>query len=373
MPRNIEDRLARLRTRRSGTDRLDRVAFAARDEVLAKSLVAEGWERRSAKPHTRYALGAMEAVDAAGTRKSIESAQRVGRQLQIGLSMSVAFRLQGSVPLDVHIRNVSDVDLLTIDLRMLTYATFGSRAGTYSGTSLTSIGVLSELRRASEKLLTAAYPAATVDCTGGKCIALSGGTLERPVDVVPSHWNDTVAYQASAQEHDRGVTILNKKVPTTIDNQPFLHIKRVHDADATVLGGLKKAIRLTKNVKNDADDQANACKLPSFDIAALLYYADRGALLAGHDRDLAILQETQRFLDWCCRNHGEAKQLRTPDGSRAILDTAAKLEGLLAISLEMDELANRVAVEQVPSIGIGSLDQQRVRKILREAYIPKAA
>ncbi|MDP9412548.1 MAG: hypothetical protein M3Q08_00260 [Pseudomonadota bacterium] len=373
MSRNIEDRLARLRTRRKGTDRLERVATAARDEVLAKALVTEGWEKRSSKPHTRYALGAMEAVDAEGTKKSVDTAVRVGRQLEKGLSMSVTFRLQGSVPLDVHIRGVSDVDLLTIDLRMLTYASAGPLAGQYARTTLSSMGCLIQLRGEAEKLLKAAYPAATVDCSGGKCIALSGGSLERPVDVVPSHWFDTVAYQASRQEHDRGVTILNKKVPTTIDNLPFLHIKRVHDADATVLGGLKKAIRLTKNVKNDADDQTNACKLPSFDIAALLYHADRGALLAGYTHDLAILHETQRFLDWAWRNQAEAKLLRTPDGSRAILDTPAKFDGLLAISLEMDDLANRVAAEQVPVMGIGVLDQQRVRKILREASIPKAA
>lgn len=93
-----------------------------------------------------------------------------------------------------------------------------------SPSTRTSLSVLLALRGGAERLLENAYPAVKVDCSGGKCIALSGGSLALPVDVVPAHWEDTAAYQASGQEQDRGVTILDKKVPKTIDNLPFLHI-----------------------------------------------------------------------------------------------------------------------------------------------------
>lgn len=374
MARNINDRLTKLNSRRKGTDRLDRVATASYAEVLAKSLVTESWEKRATnQPHTRYALGAMQAVSDRYTQISIETAERVGKQLIANLPMSVSFRLQGSVPLDVHIRGVSDVDLLTLDNRFLTYNRFGSRANTYSFTTLTSLGVLLELRREAERVLKAAYPAATVDCSGGKCIGLSGGSLARPVDVVPSHWDDNAAYQSSLQEHDRGVTILNKKVPETLGNLPFLHIKRVHDRDTSVLGGLKKAIRLTKNVKNDAENEDSAAKLPSFDIAALLYHADQSALRSGYTYELAILRETQRFLDWCYHNKEAAKQLRTPDGSRCILDTEAKFTGLTTISVEMDALAKEVAREQLAGVSLGEPNWTQIDEALRKAYIPDAA
>lgn len=374
MARNINERLSNLNTRRKGLDRLGAITAASYQEFLAESRVVETWQRRAtSQPYTRYALGAMQAVSPNYTKISIETAERVGKQLVDKLTMPVSFRLQGSVPLDVHIRGVSDVDLLTIDQRLLTYERDGIRGNTYGSTPLTSLGILLELRVEAERILKSAYPAATVNCSGGKCIALSGGSLARPVDVVPAHWHDNSTYQLSLEEHDRGVTILNKRVPETLGNLPFLHIKRVHDRDNSVFGGLKKAIRLTKNVKNDAEDEAGAAKLPSFDIAALLYHADQSALLAGYTHELTILRETQRFFDWCYRNKDTAKLLKTPDGSRCILDTTAKLDGLTTLTFELDSLAKEVAREQLAGRVLGDLTLPQIDSALRTAYIPSAA
>lgn len=374
MARDIQDRLKQLNSRRKGTDQLDRLATASIQDVLIKSMQTESWERRAAaQPHTRYALGAMQAVDDRYTQISVETADRVGKQLQSSLSMPVEFRLQGSVPLDVHIRGVSDVDLLTFESYHLTYNPAGCRASFYLSTNRTSLGSLLNLRQESERVLKAAYPAAKVDCSGGKCIALSGGSLARPVDVVPAHWHDNVEYQASLQEHDRGVTILDKRKPETISNLPFLHIKRVHDRDTATLGGLKKAIRLAKNVKNDAENEASASKLPSFDIAGLLYHADQNALRIGYQYELAVLRETQRFLDWCYHNKSDAAQFPTPDGSRCVLDTQAKFDALTTISIEMDKLAAAVAKEQLAGISFGEPTSLQIDDVLRRTTIPKAA
>lgn len=376
MPRNINDRLTHLNSRRSGTDRITSLNSTFAADAITKSLLQESYQKRvtSAQPHTRYAVGAMQEVSADYTRISLDTAEKVGKQL-VALSMAVEFRLQGSVPLNVHIRGVSDVDLLTLDTGYRTYAPSGSRAltGMYRyPDSRGSVTVLNALRTEAERLLKNAYPAAKVDCSKGKCIALSGGSLARPVDVVPSHWYDSIDYQASMQEHDRGVVILDKKVPEALDNMPFRHIKRVHDRDISLLGGLKKAIRLTKNVKNDAESSI-ASKLPSFDLAALLYHADHSALRAGYTYELAILRETQRFLDWCWHNKDAAKTLRTPDGSRTILNTADKMSALLAISSEMDALAKEVAKEQVATLRYADPSWLQVDEALRKAYIPAAA
>lgn len=213
--------------------------------------------------------------------------------------------------------------------------------------------------------MVAAYPAATVDCTGGKAIALSGGSLARPVDVVPSHWNDCSAYQSSQAEHDRAVTILNKHVPETVNNLPFLHIKLINDRDSIAIGGLKKSIRLVKNVKNDADNEASASNLPSFDIAALMYHANIDAFKLGSVYELAILAETQRFFDWCHHNKDQAKLFRTPDNTRTILNTEAKLSALTTISIELDNLSEAVAKEQ----GLAN-NRAQINDLLRQIYIP---
>jgi hypothetical protein len=152
MPRDINERLDNLHKRRRGTDQrsYSRLNDEARLDVIAKSAATESWQRRAAtKPYTRYALGAMQSVGEQYTRICIETAERVGNQLISKVPISLEFRLQGSVPLDVHIRGVSDVDLLTLDTSFCTYATNGARSlgGYYTPTtSRTSLGVLLNLR-----------------------------------------------------------------------------------------------------------------------------------------------------------------------------------------------------------------------------------
>lgn len=377
---DIEKRLNRLRDRRAGTDRLDRLNRTAMDHVLNRRLEIEPWQKRATnQPFTRYALGAMQEVDAEYTRVSIETAERVGKQLKEGLAAkgwTANFRLQGSVPLNVHIRGVSDVDLLSLDGSYISYMRTGSKAlaGFYSGaTSETSVQRLQRLRKEAEKILVEKYPAATVDISGGKAIALSGGSLARPVDVVPSHWLDTIAYQASGLERDRGVVILDKKVPETIDNFPFLHIHEIESrCRENTLGGLRKAIRLCKNVKSDAVADGKDIKLPSFDIAAIMYHADRTALHSGYFYELAILAETQRFLDYLYNNQTFALSLYVPDGSRKIFDKQEKLGALRSLSVEIDQLAVEVAREQSIQLryNAGSISLHEARSALEKVLVP---
>jgi hypothetical protein len=376
MARDINRRIQQLRTRRSGLDRVTKMSMDAQLQARADSVIEEGWQKRATlQPNTRYALGAMQEVTPEYTRISIDTAERVGRQLATGLTaagLSTEFRLQGSVPLNVHIRGVSDVDLLSLQTGFLTYATIGIRSqqGYYTTpTTQTSLGVLWNLRTEIEKILGEKFPATTVDVSGGKAVGISGGSLARPVDVVPCHWFDSAAYQASRESHDRGITILDKKVPETVDNFPFLHIKRLGDRCDSTLGGLRKSIRLCKNVKADAATEGTDISLPSFDIASAMYHADLGALRLGSIYELRILAETQRFLDYLACNHEYAKTLLVPDGSRAIFNTNAKLAGLNRLSIEMDELAKEVAKEQKPALAIGALSLSESRAAIESLLI----
>jgi hypothetical protein len=371
MAREISQRLSALEMRRKGTDSFNDFGLEAQTEVLAKSFVTESYKKRSTQPHTQYALGAMQEVGADYTRVGLETAERVGKQLEQKLTTPVMFRLQGSVPLNIHIRALSDVDLLTLDNRFLTYSLAGCRSHTYGSTNLTSMQVLQELRQGAEKVLREAYPAAKVDCSGSKCIALSGGSLPRSIDVVPSHWNDGIGYQASQELHDRGVTILDSKIPQTLENLPFLHIKLVHDRDLGVFGGLKKAIRLAKSVRRDADSFAVAKKLSSFDIASLMFHADQNALKMSFFYELSVLSETQRFFDWCYNNKNIAKTLRTPDNTRFILDNEDKFTALTTISAELDNLAKEVAKEQAARLRHTDPTLMDARSVLNSVNIPE--
>ncbi|WP_158810163.1 hypothetical protein [Beijerinckia sp. L45] len=318
----------------------------------------------------------MQEVDHDYTRVSLETANRVKSQLENGVvGRNMGYRLQGSVPCNIHIRGVSDVDLLALDQAFFTYDSHGcdARSGYYdSPYHVTPVQALTSLRTQIENVLDSKYPAATVDKTGAKAVKISGGSLPRPVDVVPSHWHNTADYQQSSAEHDRGVNIFDKKLQKTLHNMPFRHIKLVTDrCEGACLGGLKKSIRLCKHVKADAIEDGKDINFSSFDIAATMYHANTAALTVGSTYELAILAETQRWLDYLACNFDYARTLNVPDGSRKIFDSDAKLNGMRRLSIEMDELLKEVAKEQSPQY---SFETERSlpdsRNVVTGSYIP---
>lgn len=141
------------------------------------------------------------------------------------------------------------------------------------------------LRTSCESVLQAKFPAAKVDKSGSKSIALTGGSLRRKVDVVPSHWHDTAAFQQSRNKWDREVRILDKDAGRLISNRPFLHMQRIENKDVRTDGGAKKAIRLLKNIKRDS---SHNIKLTSYDIAGLVWHLDDDALRKPNYLELSL-------------------------------------------------------------------------------------
>lgn len=374
MASDINARLSQLRARRKGDPSivaLSEFASTLNSRFAADAADFEDWETRGASSQrwTRYAIGAMQAVGKKYTEVSEEAGYRVANQLRERLArvgIDAEFKLQGSVPLDVHIKRVSDVDVLAITKDFYTYNSTGPQAmrGVYKNPSQrTSSGVLSSLRLQVESDLDDAFPAAQVDKTGAKAVKVSGGSLPRSVDVVPAHWYDTKEYQVSGRQAERAVTIYNKKTNETIDNLPFLHIERVGSRCDSINGGLRKAIRLCKSVKADSDRDI---QLSSYDIAAIMYHADMSALRLGQYSDLAVLAETQRHLDALYQDPNIAGGLWVPDGSRLIFDTSEKRNWLLQLSIEMDELLKNVYEENFPSL-VSSSSSQHVQRNLVKA------
>lgn len=377
MKRDIESKLKSLNSRRNGTDRIGEISLESINEVFAKSLESESYVKRSpGQKNTQYVLGAMQEVDPDYTRISLEEADRVRNQLKKGLErkeISVEFRIQGSVAANLHIRGVSDVDLLTLDSRYIRYSTSGTRAkqgGYRNPVSYDSLDALVSLRKEAELILEDVFHAAEVKTDGPKAIKLTGGSLRRPVDVVPANWFDTEEYQKTKSEIDRGVEILDKSVPKRILNLPFKHIFQLNQRDSSSLGGLKKAIRLAKNVKADAEEDGAKIELSSYDVASVLWHSDISALTVGVANELAILAETTRFFDYLARNHHIAKTLKVPDGSRFVFDSENKLEALTLLSMEMDDISEKVSREQKAIWQYGPLSIEDRTKILRESYIP---
>jgi hypothetical protein len=377
MARDILSWLVNLRTRRSGLDRIGLLTSDSAREVVAASARLETYAARAPRDsHTRYTLGAMQEIAPGCTRISLDQADRISTELAHALFESgipYAFRLQGAVPANVHIHGVCEIDLLAIDDAFFTYDANGqkARAGAFnSPIAYRPLSALQKLRKVTEHGLQRAFPAAAVDRSGAQAVMISKGPLTRPVEVTPAHWHDTVDFQRSGEEHDRGIFTLKKNAAQRAFSMPFRHILRINQADAATRGGLKKAIRLCKNVGADAARDGAPVTLSSFEIEALVWHADLSALEVAGANELSILAEVQRHLDALTTNQERARRLSVPDGSRPIFDLPEKLESLDALSAEVDELSLAVAKEQVQGLSASMRTHQWARDNLKRALVP---
>ena len=370
MSKTVKTRLNNLALRRTGFKKAS--PFEMGMDALSEAYSAppeERYQRRATEENTKYTLGARQEVEPKYTRVSLSEADRVRGQLQTGfdtLKIAIDFKIQGSVAANLHIKGSSDVDMLLLDDRFYTYDTTGSKAQFGGYTSPYMKGAtesLQELRTEAIKILRDKYPTATVNA-GPKAIGLSGGSLRRDVDVVPSHWHDTAEYQQLRQDYYRSVYILDNDQPSRLLNMPFLHIQRIDEKDRVANGSLRKSIRLCKNVKVDFNDEGGNIHLSSYDIAATMWHSNLHILKYSDYQELGILGETARHLQFLQQNHLFAQTLVVPDGTRKIFDRPEKLESLATLSREVTDLAIEVAIEQG-----GGGGWAEVEKSLRNSFL----
>lgn len=359
MSKDVSRRLSDLKARRQDS----RVVM---DSIAANSASMESFEARSTGEWSRYALGAMQEVDPKYTATSVAEGERVKNQIKNRIGTAITFEYQGSVPLNVHIRGVSDIDILVLLSSYLTYDANGSGTAVYlpwNGPS--GIDQLAHLRRELEIELKAAFYEADVDTSGDKAIGMSGGSLRRKVDVVPSHWHDPVAYQASKSKKDREVSIFQKHSSTTLRNRPFLHIDKVSEKDSRCNGGAKKIIRMLKNLKADCDNPSSI-SVNSYEIAGLVYHFEESQISLPVYRELALVAAARQQLDRMINNKQWTMELMTPDEIRRIIDSEAKFDSLRLLRAEVDELAKNLAIELTRGHWI---TDNEVIRTLQESYV----
>lgn len=356
---NYSEKLANMRLRRTGTSSS---ALDKSLEFAESTSFREAYESRAKTEAIKYALGAMQELEKRYTEISIEEGERVREQLNNGLrtaGIGAQFEYQGSVPLNIHIRFASDIDLLVLHDGFVTIDRTGPRANTYRdvtpGHDITT--EMLKLRLACERILDQKFPAAKVDKSGAKSISLTGGSLRRKVDVVPSHWHDTKEYQISGKKYDREVKVFDKDLMTRITNRPFLHMHRVEIKDKRTNGGTKKVIRLLKNIKNDSSFKH---ELSSYDLVSIVWHMNEDALNKPYYLELSLVAEVQKYLKFLVENPVHAKQLIVPDESRKILDSDRKFESLRQLKIELDELLEDIARELNPLLSNRALAVQQL-------------
>lgn len=369
LSKDFDVRLNSLKQRRSD-QRRSAVAGLSMDS-WNRNVIQESYERRSSNKATKYALGAMQQVDPTYTQNSIAQGERVKNQLKRNLDgdIPVEFEYQGSVPLNVHIRGVSDVDVLVLRTDAYTYDPAGPKGqqGGYSiwhGESMVTL--LTQLRSKCGSILRLTFPEANVDTSGSKSIAIEGGSLTRKVDVVPSHWHDTINHQISGAYKDRAVCILDTSIKQTVANFPFLHMDHIQKKDDSTMGGAKKAIRLLKTLKADSE-QSDKITLNSYDIASLVWHMDQSVLSVYPWQELSLIANLQGVFASHVLNKEVLMRLRTPDNTRCIIDSEQKYNALVLLFIELIALSEAVGKEIIGGRTVN--DTGDLLKALKESYV----
>lgn len=357
---DFESRLKSLKERRQGSR--ERAIFDSMESYSANQAILTGQDVRRREffellkesAGVKYAIGAMAAVDDAATKISIREGNRVADSLTKSLGEvgeSVTKRLQGSVALDIHIKGHSDVDMLIIVTNPVNIELPQVMPNDYSPATdpRNLLQIIRDIREKSEKILPANFPKADVNCSNNKAICVSGGSLAREVDIVPAIWFDTIQYQRSFQEHDRGVKIYHKGDNELLVNFPFSHIKLINDRDAQYSGNLKSVIRLMKNMIADMPEYKKSVvkNLSSYDLAAIGYHMNEN-LHAPYYMKLSLIEKTRAHLAFLLAASEYRALLFVPDKSRKIFDNEKKVEALSILSKEMDDLAVSIFKELRP-------------------------
>ena len=317
-------RLTSLQKRRIDAVLLEH-AFSTRD----MRSITESYETLQESSSIKYVIGAMLPVDNKYTQVTLSEGERVKNHLQklSEHSISVEFRFQGSVTNNTHIKAYSDIDILTILRDFYLIEPPNKPTSPYLGDPIED---LCHLRRNCCEILCTAFPKADVVTSGSKSISLSGGSLKRKVDVVPSSWYNTVMYVNTMLDYYRGVKVLDYHKRVLISNTPFLHNKRIEEKDGLAANNYKKVVRLLKTIKADSDIQ-----ISSYDITSLIYHMENRAFLVGYS-PLMLVKNTLEYLSTIIQNPSYRAVLKVPDESRLIFqDGGANIENVSKLRQEL--------------------------------------
>ena len=358
---SYQAKLKSLRSRRSipGDLKKQYVFDSALEESLDEKVYSTN-ETDSVK----YSILSMQPVPKRYTEISFEEGDRVANSLINDLTIAgirAEHDFQGSVPLDIHIKGVSDVDVLVFH-DYLTYEApvLAHKSYTPASDGKSMLERMRELRLYSESILTRKFPAVDVDTSKAKAINMQGGSLRREVDIVPAHWRDTRDYQSSGKKEDREVFIYDKAGSSTISNWPFKHMSRINIRDSLYRGNLKKISRLLKNIKADSEGVSSKRmrSLSSYDIASLVYQMGEDLSCPAY-YDLGLLAKVSDYLlRVCANNFTLGESLITPDGSRRILNSDEKQLAALELTLVVNKLYKDVLSSIAPFYG--ETDARRV-------------
>lgn len=296
------------------TNRLANIQNRKFDRELNESVLSKSFDTRQFPDDVKYLLESMRPIDQKYNDKTVTAAQRVQKHLQDGFDLHFdrAYRTQGSVKTSTNIRVHSDFDLLTIVDR---YHYLENKKGDYSSSDPNQD--IKELRKQATKILKSIYD--EVDDSHEKCISIFNKSLGRKVDIVFGYWYHSDIYEETKHqrndEYYRGIYLY--KFPNGPRNNkadfPFAHIFQVNLKGDNTKDGLRRTIRLLKNLKADSDIELK--KLKSFHITSIAHSIEDSNLIYVPGLELALAKAASVQMHRIIEDPVYRKQIKSPNGT----------------------------------------------------------
>lgn len=282
---------------------------------------------------TRYILGAMQPIPVWSTNYLYQQGEGFSKNIITSINLPLTFHFQGSVPLNVHIKSSSDLDILFIHSEKLYVPKVVSQYK-YQYTDIDSRDVILFIKNKCIELFNQRlydYEHNDKSVKVLKCLAVSA-------DIVPACWYHTQEYQLSGREEEKGVAILKEKERKILPNYPFKHIYLVKNKNIFYHDKIGKCIRLLKNIKADLPN-SDVITLSSFDITSFIYYMPEYIpnVIKIND-DLALANCMHNYIQYILNNKNIFSSLFVPDKSRYIFDSPHKFTSLQTLDKNLSEI-----------------------------------
>lgn len=291
-------------------------------ESITSSVANEG---------TRYILGAMQPIPVWSTNYLYQQGELFSKNVINAINLPLTFHFQGSVPLNIHIKSSSDLDILFIHSNLL-YVPRKVSLDKYQYTDIDSRDVILFIKNKCIELFNQrlyVYEHNDKSVKVLKCLTVS-------VDIVPACWYHTQEYQLSGMEEEKGVAILKEKENKLLPNYPFKHIYLVKNKNILNNDKIGKCIRLLKNIKADLPN-SSAINLSSFDITSFVYHMPDFINIKMND-DLALANCMHKYIQYALNNKDVFSLLYVPDNSRRIFDSPHKFSSLQTLDKNLSEI-----------------------------------
>jgi hypothetical protein len=302
------------------------------DPGLNESALTKSFSAADIPQDIKYLFESMKPIGEKYNAKTIQAAENVQGHLERGLKVHFerAYRTQGSVKTNTNIRVHSDFDLLTIIDRYFYPQT--SNGNTYTASDPDED--IQELRKQATEIMKFQYD--TVDDSGDKCISIENKHLNRKVDIVFAYWYNSDKYQEVKDEFYRGIYLYNFKKKTKHRDFPFATIHNVNVKGDNTNDGLRKGVRLLKNLRADSEIELKVLK--SFQLNSIVYSIDNAPLSYNVGDEIRIARVVSEQMGKLIDEPIYRKSIVSPNGVEKPLIDDDTVPELVLLKSDLDTL-----------------------------------